>query len=351
MQANSSQSGAMHPHYKRAWAYIAKLPKALEGNRGHDATFEAACVLSRGFALDEETALSLLEQWNETHCEPLWSEQELRHKIRSSMFSPRPLGYLLESQAFDEPSAARSPLTSAWPKADYAEIESLVDAANEPRVFNLASLQQASPAKIDSLTSQDVLPILFPGNPLITTGLCPRHCSTDHVADVLPKAGQMQFIVPSACTAKEGKTQDGKTSQHCLSIVGPRQYLVLETDFRNEGPCGHMLTMAGLFHSMSPLDVSACVIGHLARILPTLALVTFSGGKSLHAWFNVSAFTDDDASLKRFMEIAVKLGCDHATWGKSQLCRMPGGTRAGKSPGQKCPQPIYYFNREQCLSA
>lgn len=351
MQANSSQSGAMHPHYKRAWAYIAKLPKAIEGSRGHDATFKAACALCRGFALDEKTALLLLEQWNETHCEPPWSEHELKHKIHSAMSSPRTLGYLLEYEALGQSGVPKSIASSTWPKTDFDSIESLLERVNEPRIVNLASLQQASPASIASLTSKGVLPVLFPGNPLITTGYSPTHCTTEHVADVLPKASQMQFIVPSSCTAKEGKTRAGKVSQHCLEIVGSRQYLVLETDFRNDGPCGAMLMLAELSHGMSPLDVSACVIGYLSRVLPTLALVTFSGSKSLHAWFNVSAFDKDEARLKLFMEVAVKLGCDHATWSRCQLCRMPGGTRTGKTPEENQAQPIYFFNPKQCLSA
>jgi hypothetical protein len=40
----------------------------------------AAEHLVRGFQLDDEQALQLLEEWN-ARCLPPWSEKELRHKI------------------------------------------------------------------------------------------------------------------------------------------------------------------------------------------------------------------------------------------------------------------------------
>lgn len=65
---------------RRAYAYLAKLPLAIGGQGGHNATFYAACRL-REFGLPFESALNVLRTWNETHCRPAWTEKELRHKL------------------------------------------------------------------------------------------------------------------------------------------------------------------------------------------------------------------------------------------------------------------------------
>jgi len=85
---------------ERARRYISTLPKAVAGQGGHDATFRCACVLVHGFDLGEAAALSLLSEWNGTHCDPQWSQKELEHKVRSaaSSASEKPKGYLLKGQ-------------------------------------------------------------------------------------------------------------------------------------------------------------------------------------------------------------------------------------------------------------
>jgi hypothetical protein len=49
-------------------------------NGGHAATFAAACRLVE-FGLTFERARPLFESWNVTHCQPPWTEAELRHKL------------------------------------------------------------------------------------------------------------------------------------------------------------------------------------------------------------------------------------------------------------------------------
>jgi hypothetical protein len=64
----------------RARAYLAKLPPAIAGSGGHAATFKAACVAVE-FGLNDSDAWELLCEWNATHCQPHWTENELRHKL------------------------------------------------------------------------------------------------------------------------------------------------------------------------------------------------------------------------------------------------------------------------------
>lgn len=119
----------MNTTIERARAYLSKLPPAIAGSGGHHATYEAAAVLTRGFALPEDAALELLSEWNETHCQPPWRESELRGKLSSAATSStRPFGYLLnDEQAVTVPrratvahipsgDAIKAKQRAAWPE-------------------------------------------------------------------------------------------------------------------------------------------------------------------------------------------------------------------------------------------
>ena len=71
-------------------------------------------------------------------------------------------------------------------------------------------------------------------------------------------------------------------------------------------------------------DACAALHLHLATLLPLVAVV-HSAGKSLHGWYYVSDKTD--VELRPFMDYAVSLGADHATWLRSQFVRLPDGLR------------------------
>lgn len=73
--------------------YLAKLPLAISGAGGHDATFRAACCLVR-FGLSDTAAMALLGEWNGTHCRPAWKEKELEHKLKDAR---RVAGYQVPS--------------------------------------------------------------------------------------------------------------------------------------------------------------------------------------------------------------------------------------------------------------
>ena len=75
----------------RARAYLDKLPPAIAGSGGHAATFAAACRLVE-FGISQEEAFPVLADWNQTHCQPQWSERDLRHKLADAYrhAQPRP---------------------------------------------------------------------------------------------------------------------------------------------------------------------------------------------------------------------------------------------------------------------
>ncbi len=68
---------------KRARAYLAKMDVAVQGNHGAKQTFFAAMCVVRGFDLDENTAFSVLGEWNQM-CDPPWNDRELKRKIREA---------------------------------------------------------------------------------------------------------------------------------------------------------------------------------------------------------------------------------------------------------------------------
>jgi hypothetical protein len=201
----------------------------------------------------------------------------------------------------------------AWPKPDDAQIKSLPP-------FGLADLWELSPIRFETSKSQTEFLVdqLFPGDPLICAALrTPKDAITQLRSGWRGRLASCSLIVSSPMTALLGTAQDGGKSRRCLGNTGPRRFLVIEFD-------------------SGDLDSQAARIWHLAARAP-LTLVTHSGGKSLHAWFYCAG--QPEARLRRFMQDAVTLGADPATWCRCQLVRMPDGVRDDGSP-QRC----YYFN-------
>lgn len=64
----------------RAMAYLDRLPVAVSGQGGHNATLRAACECVR-FGLSDADAWEALQWFNDYRCQPKWSEHELRHKL------------------------------------------------------------------------------------------------------------------------------------------------------------------------------------------------------------------------------------------------------------------------------
>jgi len=84
------------PLRERIERYIAACPPAISGSHGHDQTFRVACILVHGFDLAPDDAHTFLVRYNQ-RCEPPWTENELRHKLRDAekARSTKARGYLL----------------------------------------------------------------------------------------------------------------------------------------------------------------------------------------------------------------------------------------------------------------
>lgn len=208
------------------------------------------------------------------------------------------------------------PQHHAWPAANHEQREAVIATG-----FGLVDLWEASPVRFadNEPHTEELIDRLFPGNPLLCCGQSKSDFATRSREEWRGKLSDMQLIVPSAMTARSGRTQDGKESAHALSITGPRQFLVIEQD-------------------NGTVDEQAAVLLHLAARAP-LAIAVHSGSKSIHGWFLAAG--QPEQTLRRFMCYAVALGADRATWTRSQFVRMPDGTRDN---GKR--QTVYFFNPE-----
>jgi hypothetical protein len=143
-----------------------------------------------------------------------------------------------------------------------------------------------------------------------------------------------------------GYTQEGDWSSHCLAATAGRVYQVVEFDFTALDRKGNPTPWTGAIEhwkasGITIADAEAALHLHLSEHMP-LACVTSSGGKSLHGWYNVFDLSEDDQHA--FMEHAVALGADRATWVRSQFVRMPDGLRENRE-GQTC----FYLNSQNCV--
>ena len=112
-----------------------------------------------------------------------------------------------------------------------------------------------------------------------------------------------EYVNPSPMVGPFGLTKENKASAHCLDNTGPRVYQVVEFDF-------------------GQINEHAALHWHLAKSARLLMLV-YSGGKSMHGWYNVRGQTD--AEVEKFFRSAVELGADPKMWSRCQFSRLPAG--------------------------
>ena len=252
----------------------------------------------------------------------------------------------------EDPDYQTANAEKAWPDPDFERVHEIATAG-----FGFRDLQVASPVNLSSepVTSDQVVSHLFSyktgiNDPLI----CAAEDETTSVTKPLSqwlqgeswlngKLSQQSFLVPNRMTKPKGINQKGELSARCLDNTGPRDYLVIECDIskfdRNKMPTRWKpLIEKWEERGLTVADASAAILWHLHQFVP-LVLAVHSGGKSIHGWFPVHGVEED--RLRPFMQHAVMLGADSATWTRCQFVRMPGGTREN---GKR--QKIHYYDPE-----
>lgn len=81
-------ASAAHGLFERARAYVAKMPPAISGQGGHDATWNVARKCAADFGLSADQTLDILREYNQ-RCEPPWSDRELAHKANDAASKAR----------------------------------------------------------------------------------------------------------------------------------------------------------------------------------------------------------------------------------------------------------------------
>jgi hypothetical protein len=236
---------------------------------------------------------------------------------------------------FTKPQEVRRSVWERWFARKFDLIEAVAHAGR-----SLVDLWEASPVRLECNrpNTNEIIDLLFPGNPLLCCGWS-RHRFDTRTRARWYKLQEMQFIVPSPMTARQGLTRQAKLSAHALTNTGPRWFLNVEFDF----DASNSEEEAGLLERLSAegrdvRDLCAAVLLHLAEKAP-LALAVHSGGKSLHGWFYCAGVPEQ--KVRRFFDYAVSLGADEANWTPSQFARMPDGRREDRRR-----QTVYFLNPE-----
>lgn len=288
-------------------------------------TFKAACYLHRsGLQLPDTVVEDLIAFYGG----PEVKQSEIRRSVRKASIGVN--------------NAEPVPLSPKWPQRNLGKIEEI--ALGNPGLPGLRSLSPIDGKQVDA---EEAVDHLFPGNPLLCIGLTPKYCETLPREEWRGHLSKHQLIVPSPMSARGGISQEGRSSPRTLSNTGPRKFLVVEFDFRECDEGGNATPVASLLRRLREKDVAVwdlCASLHLhLSAYRRLAMVVHSGGKSLHGWYPCDDQTDSD--LLGFMQYAVSLGADRATWVRCQFIRLPGGLRR---PG-KVRQSIEFFAPEACL--
>ena len=77
---------------RRAQAYVAKVPPAIQGEGGDSHTFKLVSTLVRGFDLADAEVREVLREWN-ARCVPPWTDEELEKKLISARkYGSEPFG-------------------------------------------------------------------------------------------------------------------------------------------------------------------------------------------------------------------------------------------------------------------
>jgi hypothetical protein len=229
-----------------------------------------------------------------------WSDRdfapEIERAVRRAFELPLPSAALGALASFGSPWPAFNP--DAWARRSCA-----------PLAFGARPIE---------VSSEVVLDALFPGDPFLCLALNPRSALTQRRSRWRGLEAAHQFLVANPMVAEIGLTQEGHASPRCLANACRRKsYQVVEFD-------------------RGSLREQAAVLSSLDAPAAPLVLVVWSGGKSLHGWFDVRALSP--SALRRFFRFAVFLGADPSLWDSCKLVRMPGGTR---SPN--VAQPVLRF--------
>ena len=191
------------------------------------------------------------------------------------------------------------------------------DAARQDR-FNHAPM--FDPNGDTGLTAAHVLTQIYRHTDLVCFGWSIYRFSTMPLNMLLPSAHNAEYIVANVMSA-EIAPNGSKRNKQISTHPDHRRFAIVEFDTKETRE-----QQTGVLSSLHSPDTP-------------LVMAVWSGGKSIHAWYNVSSLTP--YQKLRFFRFAVYLGADQSLFDMSKLVRMPGGKR---STGQR--QSILFWEPE-----
>lgn len=257
--------------------------RLLHAPRLHQSPFE---LFSMGGSLrragfEEWERRAVLENWFSTYRRPI-TEREIERAVERS-------------------GGGVGRVWKRWPERQDHAVASIVGNSSGA----LDALRSASAPFRQPLGSDVIIDGLFGPNDLICMAKDLSHAETEPREYFRGREEEYQFIVPNAMSARMGLTDSGRPSIRCNANTGPVMYQVIEFD-------------------TGTLGEQAKLLMHLAKFA-RLRLVVFSGGKSLHGWYDVRPFARGE--LERFRRFAASLGADRAMFTPCQLARTPNARR------------------------
>ncbi len=303
----------------RARRYLCQCPPAISGQRGHAATFRAACLLVRRFGLSAAESLALLQEFNQ-RCLPPWSDSELRHKINSAAKAVRsqPRGFL--------PADQGRLLVPAKPQFRPVVLKRIASKLSDLKDV-VAYLAERSPVAVAWQDSTSVLRHLYGDceKVLIFTNLKSQgqllwdaSRSDDLEPQLLPTGNEGVWFLPQPVSGEffPNPRADGKLSRRSEEAVTAWRFAVLESD------------------EAAADDWLRCLV---QMPLP-IASICESGGRSLHALVRVDAASkeDWDRLMSPIKPVLITLGADPGALSAIRLSRLPQAMR-----GERCQRLLY----------
>ena len=230
----------------------------------------------------------------------------------------------LEAPEFRAQRVAGNRSEGKWPDPDPVLIESI---ARKNADHTLAAWRKR--ARVRDLTPRDVLPALFPAGSFVCFGPRKDVHWVRMMDDTLLEefAPTAQFVVPNP--ARSSFVPPGRRSAKCDTNFPHRRFLIIEFEAKCIAPPGK--------RSLSEiLDLQSALHWHVAERTEALALLVYSGNKSLHAWHRCENW--DEAKVIELLRYAARLGADLSFQSPSQFTRMPGGCHANGTR-----QSVHFF--------
>jgi hypothetical protein len=320
------------PATNRARKYLAAMPAAVEGQRGHNATFAAACALVR-FGITQGDAWALLCEYN-ARCSPPWSEGELRHKLTSAFATAHPdprfaIDAPQPARRANVPSFMRAPVPLRKVAFDESKLATFAARGPHPKSWR-HWLWERSPKRPETQGPLAFLKCLFKPGEIVL--------AFDSMGGPRGKnpAWMIQIADPDDCRAPE-EMRDGGTGQGVWFLCNPVDGKWHQTPDGKSCRSKEAVTAFRFAVLESDAAPPHLWLAAIAQMPIRIAAIYSSGGRSLHALVRIDAASKPEwdsivAPLKRPLAV---LGADPAALTAVRLTRLPGCWRPEKRGFQK----------------